>query len=457
MSTFMLELRLVLHSRLAAWALAALFLLSCLSVLSGLHAVGAQREALARIQAAHAEDYAAVVAREQARGDAGYAGYYTFHLTWDPPPPLAFMAFGQRDIQPQALRIRLLGLHSQLYESEAFNPELALPGRFDFAFVLVYLLPLFVIAFMHDWVGGERESGRLRLLVSLPMPPSRLWWRRAVLRYLLLLAAVLPPFLVGAIAAGAAFLPAAGVSLVAALYTAWWMALAMWVGARARSSAGAAAILLGLFVVLTLLLPAAINAAVNRLVPVAKGVELAMAQREEVHQGWDQPKAAVFARFFRTHPEWSDTPPVTGRFHWKWYYAMHQAGDDAVADKVAQYRSSMAEREAWTARAGWLLPAAGVQLLLHRLADTDLQAQLAYRDRIAAFHGRLRQYFYPFLFMERRFGAQEYASLPAFLPRQPSGSMQWDLLAALLLATLAVGAGASAAIGSIRPLDDTDP
>ena len=39
---------------------------------------------------------------------------------------LAFAAFGQRDLQPIALRVRLLGLHSQLYESETLNAEQAL-------------------------------------------------------------------------------------------------------------------------------------------------------------------------------------------------------------------------------------------------------------------------------------------------------------------------------------------
>ncbi len=38
---------------------------------------------------------------------------------------------------------------------------------FDWAFVLIYLLPLVVIALGHDLVTGERETGRLRLLLSL--------------------------------------------------------------------------------------------------------------------------------------------------------------------------------------------------------------------------------------------------------------------------------------------------
>ena len=34
------------------------------------------------------------------------------------------------------------------YEGDIFNPELALPGRFDLSFVLVYLTPLFLIVLL---------------------------------------------------------------------------------------------------------------------------------------------------------------------------------------------------------------------------------------------------------------------------------------------------------------------
>ena len=135
-----------------------------LAIWSGQRAVAAQNAAMARITAAHQQDVARVAAKYGNGGDAGYAAYDTSHLTWDRPAPLAFAAFGQRDLQPFALRVRLLGLHAQLYESETINPELALPGRFDFAFVLVFLAPLFVIALFHDLVSAEREAGRARAL-----------------------------------------------------------------------------------------------------------------------------------------------------------------------------------------------------------------------------------------------------------------------------------------------------
>jgi ABC-2 type transport system permease protein len=437
----------------SAGALLLLALLSALAVAAGLQAVAQQEAALARIAAGHRAEVARVQAQYANGGEAGYAAYSTPHLTTHPPAPLAFAAWGQRDVQPAALRVRLLGLQAQLYESETVNPELALPGRFDFAFVLVYLAPLFVIALMHDLAAGEREAGRLRLLASMPAGAGRIWHWRVGLRFALVLLALGAPFVIGAVVAHAPAGAAALVLLAVALYLAFWFGLSAWIAALAKSAASSAAILLACLIVLTMVLPTAVNAAIARAVPVARGVELALAQRQEVHNGWDLPKPVTFEKFFRTHPEWKDTPPVTGRFHWKWYYAMHQAGDDAVAPQLAAYRQAMQEREAWTARAGWLLAPVSVQVLLHRLARTDLQAQLDYQDRIAAFHKELRRFFYPFIFHERSFGPREFAQLPQYRTERAERGVAGEQASALPLAWPALLAGGMAWLGMRRLRD----
>ncbi len=442
MTTLKMELTMILRSGLAAGSLALLLVLATLAVWSGMREVDAQQRALARIEASHRADVAGVARHYAKGGEAGYAAYSTPHLTTNPPAPLAFAAIGQRDIQPSALRVRLLGLQAQLYESEPVNPELALSGRLDFAFVLAYLTPLFVIALMHDLVAGEREAGRLRLLSSLPSAISQLWRRRIGLRFALVFAACALPLAAGALLSGVSALTLLLVLATTGLYIAFWFGLSAWVAGRARTAASGAAVLLACLVVLTMILPTAVNSTISGTIPVARGVELAMAQRQQVHQGWDLPKAETFAKFFQSHPEWKDTPPVTRRFHWKWYYAMHQAGDDAVAPQLADYRHSILQRERWTERAGWLLAVVDVQVLLHRLANTDLQAQLAFHDQVTAYHTRLRRFYYPYIFNERRFGPAEFAQLPAFVPGSTEDTTPGGPLAMLaLLALLSLVAG----------------
>lgn len=450
MNLWRTELALILRSRMAVAALSLLLAVSAAAIIAGLHAVSLQQATIARALQTQAGEMATQAALHSGEGrDAGDTGYYTFHATWDPPSPLAFAALGQRDVQPYLLRIRLLGLQAQLYESENFNPELALAGAFDFAFVLIYLMPLVVIALMHDLITGERESGRLRLLVATAAGDARgLWRRRILLRIGLVLGALLLPLLIGLAYTGALGWQARVVTIISVLYTTLWFAVSAWAAARQRSSATSAMLMIGIWLTVTLLLPTLANALINRAVPAGRGVDLMLEQRQQVHAGWDQPKEETFERFFRSHPEWRGTPPVVGRFHWKWYFAMHQAGDDGVADQAAEYRNSLLARQRWTDRAGWALPGVAVQGLLHRLADTDLHAQLAYQDRVASFHKVLRLYFYPYLFQERPFMRADFDAMPAYAVRPSAGSLSWPSL--LVLAMLTVLLSALAARGLRR-------
>jgi ABC-2 type transport system permease protein len=79
-----------------------------------------------------------------------------------------------------------------------------------------------------------------------------------------------------------------------------------------------------------------------------------------------------------------------------------------------------------------------VQVLLHRLAASDLRAQLDYQERIAGFHATLRSYFYPYFFNERKFGADDFARMPAYAPAAPDVPLPAASLAALVLLALAV-------------------
>jgi len=455
MNTILHEARLLWRSPVSVAALVVLFLLSSLAVVLGLREVVAQHATLSRLAVLQAQDLQAQARTRLARQDAGTVAYYTFHGTWDPPSTAAFTALGLRDAAPGVLRVRALALQAQLHEGETFNPELVLAGRFDYAFVLVYLAPLFLIALLHDVVSGERRAGRLVTLMSLPGGGRRLWIRRAGLRAVLVFLALVLPVLAGAVVSGMPLAAVATVLLATAASVVFWGGLSLAIGSARGSTAAHATALMGAWAVLTLLLPTLANAALSRAVPVHQGVALMLAQRQAVHGAWDLPPADTMARFFRTHPEWRGTAPLPESFHWKWYFAFQQLGDEHVADRVAAYRAGMETRQRWTERLGWLLPGVGVQTVLHRQAGTDLTAQLAYQDAVTAYHSDLRRFFYPYLFDEVRFGESDFAAQPRFAPPAATPATPWASLMALgLIAAVAAGLGARAA-GRVTVRDGT--
>ena len=433
------EWRLLLRQRSVLLALALLFALSALAVLAGLRETTAQQAAIDRVQQMQQAETAQLAAHPSRSRDAGAAAYYGFHATWSTPAPASFLALGLRDSSPYVLRVRALALQAQLHESESHNPELALLGRLDWAFVLVYLAPLFLITLLYDLVSAERAAGRLGLLRSLPGGTHALWLRRAGLRSALVFAALVLPVGAGALASGmqpGALLAVLG---VAAGYLLFWTGLALWVAARPWPAATQAVVLAGAWALLTLVLPAVVQLAVQRAVPAHQGAELMLTQREAVHGAWDRPREDTLARFFQTHPQWRDTAPLPAGFHWKWYYAFQQLGDEHVAGLVAEYRTALLARQRWTDRAGWLLPPVAASNALHRVAGSDLPAQLAYQDAVAAFHERLRNALYPYLFKDQAFGPQDMARQPRFEPASPAAAQPLAALLALWLGALALG------------------
>lgn len=406
------ELRLFLRQRLALPILLLTAILAIASVWAGMAEIARQNDTIARIQPQQAADVAAIAKWVSKDGEAGNAAYYTFHATWDAPSALAFAAIGQRDVAPYILRIRSLGLEAQLYESENYNAEMALPGRYDWAFVLTYIAPLFVIILLHDLKSGEREAGRIGLLAAMARNERALWWRRIGWRLGFLLTALVLPFLIAAVISGARPLDILLFMLVAAAYVLFWALLCLWVGSRGWSSVTNAASLAASWLVLTLILPALANLAINAAVPVRQGVELTLEQREKIHGGWDSPRDETMQAFYKVHPEWKDSEiPETG-FSYKWYHAFQHLGDRAAAPQAQAYRKGLESRDQWAARSGVLLPAVGVQTILHRLAHTDLKAGLSYQHRIRKYHERLRRFYYPYLFNERSFREEAFAKAP---------------------------------------------
>lgn len=441
MSWLIHEWRLLRRSHLSLAALLLLLGLTAMAVWSGLQEIERQQQTIARLAPLHEQDTAASAARYAQGGDAGYSAYYTFYHTWDAPSEAAFLAIGLRDTAPYVLRLRALGLQAQLYEGEVFNPELALPGRFDFAFVLIYLTPLFVIALLHDLISGERQSGRLGLLLSLPAG-AQIWRRRVALRVALLFACLALPVVIGAVVAGTAASTLGQVLVVAASYLAFWVGLTLVVSARGWRSATNATALMGAWVLLTLVLPTVANVVLVRALPVNQGVDLMLNQRQTVHGAWEIPREATMQRFFASHPEWKDTAPLPKGFHWKWYLAFHQLGDESVAEQAQAYRAGLLARQVWTDRIGWLLPGVGAQAALHHVAGTDLPAQLAYQDRIADFHRQIRTFYYAYLFNDRPFGAADVQARPVFQPAsRQAGSLGADALLLLMLCWLIAGLG----------------
>ena len=411
MSNVLREIRFLARQTPSIVALALLVILSTASLLLGRAEVERQQESIDRMRTLDSQERAALA---DTFPDYGSAAYYNFYATWNEPSDLAFTALGQRDVAPYMLRVRMLALEGQIYETDTLNPELGLSGRFDYEFVVAFLLPLFIVFLLHDLISSERESGRLPLLTATAGSGVRLWVPRACLKALAALFCVLSPFLVIAALDGVSAARSMQVSLVVLGQLAFWSALTLWLARLRRPSSAIAAILVSVWLVLSLLVPLVGKSWVDNAAPVVEGADIALLQRETVNDAWDLPKSVTMDRFLDAHPEFSDRPPMTEEWHWKWYYAFQHVGDMTAADLSTAYRQSIAQRDRLSGIVAFLSPAVAVQRGMQRAAKTDVAAALEYERRIRAYHSSLRRFYYPLVFDEPPFNASVLAGAPSF-------------------------------------------
>jgi len=413
MKALLREARFALHDRGALLWLTPALLLSAAATGFGIAAVREQRATIAALLEEDAKYRADALAGQE---DWGGAAYAAFHLTYAPPSDFAFAAIGQRDTAPWLHRVRMLTLEGQIHEADTANADFGLIGRFDFVFLAATIAPLLLILLLHDLRSGERVAGRHDLLEATAGKPSRLWLARAAVRLAGLALALLVPFWIGAAIEGAATATVLAASALACGGLAVWWLIVEVVGRIKVSSPVLLAALIGVWLSLALLVPAAARAGIEAAVPVPDGAEILMLQREAVNAAWDKPKPATMEPFLARHPQWAAFATVEQPFVWKWYYAFQQVCDQQAEPLARACRDGRLARDRAAGLAALLSPAALVERGLEQLAGTDTRAMIAYEDRVRAFHADLRAFHYPLLFRDPPYDPAVLERLPQYRP-----------------------------------------
>ena len=222
------------------------------------------------------------------------------------PGPVAALAVGQSDLLPYYYDVSIYTNESSFQQNgEVENPLNLMVGRFDLAFVTVFLLPLLVLALSFNVLSEEREQGTLALTLSQPVSARDVVGAKLAFRALLVVGLAAGVSLLGMLATGG-FGSSGRVLLWCAtvvLYALFWFALAAWVNSLRRSSAWNATVLAGAWLVLVVVvLPAAVNIAAGLLHPLPSRVEMITAQREASNAAVNR-RSELLARYLEDHPE----------------------------------------------------------------------------------------------------------------------------------------------------------
>lgn len=327
---------------------------------------------------------------------------------------LSSLAIGQSDLYTHQIKISAREDLATLNFTEMSNPVQLLFGNFDLVFVLTYLVPLIIIAFTYNLQSQELESGRLKLLASNPISPKIWLFQRYLIRFLSLcvilgLAISLTLFLLD--------IPfnmrLGGMAVLTLLYMSFWFSVSFIVNVFGTSSGKNAVILLSVWIILVLIVPATVNQTANTIYPTPSRV-VALNEIREVKEELGKEQNKVLAEYLRNHPELVRDEGENRYAYWQGFFASQEMMEKSLTPLVEQFDQQLLEQQNWINTWRFLSPAIMFQTSFIELAGTSSRHYNEFKNNVNTFTISWREYFMPMVFDNRMLTYEEVKTLPSF-------------------------------------------
>ena len=329
----------------------------------------------------------------------GYAFREHTAFAVKPPMPGAALAIGQSDLLPGYSRVRAESMESVRNAGEFEHPQRLSVGRFDLAFVVLYLWPLVLLAVSISALTADREARRvdtLRLqgVSTLRLLLAQVFGRTIAITMLFIASLALPAFVFAVVpqsmAGGAAI---AHWSLVVVMYSLFWAGVAAAVAALSTTRTVAAFAAFGTWVVLTIVLPQILAATVSAVSPLPSREMYLLKQREAVDRV-NADRNSIVQRFYDQHPEWrpKSTPlnKVSGPVV---RFARAIELERAMAATEAKFDAARMTQASQLRAAMWISPVTVVQTALSQLAGNDARRHDQFIQEVRRYQLALRDFF----------------------------------------------------------------
>ena len=302
-------------------------------------------------------------------------GHYVFRT----PVPLAVLDPGLDPVTGQSIFLEGHRQNTAMFAAAAASADLGGAAWPSPARVMQWLGPLLMILLGHGLLVREREAATLATLLAQGVPGPLLLAGKALALLSVVAVLLLPLALGAALAVAQGESPIAALALVASygLYLATWGALALLVSTLLRRRAAVLAVLVTLWIVLTLVLPALAVSAAARIAPLPGKIETDLAMLAELRRLGDGHNAndPAFARLredllARHGVQRVEDLPVNLRG------VVSQFAESRLTEMLNSHadaqRAAEARQAAVLARAGWITPLVAVADASRAIAGTDL-------------------------------------------------------------------------------------
>ncbi|WNV06601.1 DUF3526 domain-containing protein [Candidatus Methylospira mobilis] len=299
---------------------------------------------------------------------------------------------------------------------QVYNPLLLEWGVPDFATLLVLLLPLMVVGLCYGLVQEDREQGCWRLVCAQTARPWRLVFAALTVRFIAVLA-------VAALASLLAFALDSGIDIrtvlvwlcLIAAFLSCWIAVSALLLLLPVSAAAAALGMLGVWLITTFGVPAALSWAANSQQPMPSRLTAIVAIRAIDAEIAGQ-RDTLLAAWYQQHPGVNAPADPKALPRQLTSLPANLELDRRVRPLQRQFDAVRQAQFELMRRYAFLSPALAVLLNADQLAGIDATRYAAFVDAVNRFEDQWRDYFVPRLMGGGKLTADDYRAMPAFDP-----------------------------------------
>lgn len=332
-----------------------------------------------------------------------------------PAGPAALISVGVTPLQAQSIQVTLDDPALLESQENLQHPLQLWAGHFDLVFVLVYLMPLFLIAISFDLTASEQESGNLKLLLVqggglLALIKGKVLARLWVLVFILVSLSLMIWGFVTFNQIDFAWTRWCLAMVLSLMYGSIWMSLAAFLNAKRWKPSNIAASLASIWLLAVWVIPGANQQLIQGLLPVPSRMDYIQSYREAAEQV-RQESSKLLGKYMEDHPE------IAGGTDNKYavlQLSKAQAMAKAIRPVVNTYQDQLAQQQKLAAYLQYLSPASVFESILSQLAGSDLNRQQAYRSQVVSFQAQWTAFFLPLIQSNQALEPQHFQVHPHF-------------------------------------------
>ncbi|GAA5219495.1 DUF3526 domain-containing protein [Membranihabitans marinus] len=372
--------------------------------------------------------------------------------TSKPPSVMTGFAIGQSDLYPY---YRLFtGIEDQLLlvEDEIQNPMNLLIGKLDLAFVIIYVLPLIVIALGFNLMSGEREAGTFKLVRNQGIRPRKYLLFKLFFRFLWIFGIFIIFTILYTALRFPQILNISGIVLLAkilgltALYILFWHSLVFLVNAYGKNSEVNGLVLVGCWVFYLFLLPSIIGTMAEISFPVpSRNLQILEERNHNISIDSEEALRDYLNRFPELVPKSLEKDSIQ-LIDW---YPGFLAMQDSIFQLDGQYKNQVWDQligqQEWVKKAAFLSPAIMMRLSLDFISKNDLFHFSTYQKKHDEYIVKWRKYLGKYIFRQKKLAATDLEDLPRWsFDYQPDSNIFIGIYAIILtVMSLVCGLGAN--------------